>query len=306
MSQTSSFQHALGSVIDKLGGWYHTLVNMLPNIVLVIIVAVVVWFLSRGVARVSRRGLERVMTHEHVARLLARLASLAVLFFGVVLMLGILHLDKAVASLLAGVGILGLAVGFAGQDLAANFMAGLLLTFRHPFGTGDLIQSGDFFGRVEEIDLRSTTGLTLQGQRVTIPNKTVLGNPIINYSITGRRRVDLSCGVAYGDDLQKVEEVAVRAVETLQDRDPEQPVELFYEEFGSSSINFTIRFWISPEQRTFLAARSEAIKAIKRAFDEAGITIPFPIRTLDFGVVGGEPLAEHLRSLDLASRGDRA
>jgi hypothetical protein len=203
MDKSFNLGQVLESLVHKLTGWFQTLIDMLPNLVLVLIIAVIIWRLSRAVTKLSRHGLQRVTRYEHIARLLARLAGWAVLFFGFTLILNILHLTKAVATLLAGVGILGLALGFAGQDLAANFMAGLMLTFRHPFRTGDLVQTGDFFGHIEDINLRSTNGLSLQGQKVTIPNKTVLGNPIINYTITGERRVDLSCGVAYGDDLQQ-------------------------------------------------------------------------------------------------------
>jgi small conductance mechanosensitive channel len=94
-------------------------------------------------------------------------------------------------------------------------------------------------------------------------------------------------------------------VQSLSQRDQRREVELFFEEFGSSSIDFVIRFWVDyRRQRDYLSPRSEAIMAIKKAFDDHGITIPFPIRTLDFGVVGGERLSEDLRRL-VAEAGDR-
>ena len=90
-------------------------------------------------------------------------------------------------------------------------------------------------------------------------------------------------------------------------RIPKRPVELYYEEFGDSSINFVIRFWTNSDQKIYLQARSDDIKAIKQTFKEHGITIPFPIRTLDFGIVGGETLSENLQVLKLgeASRAEK-
>jgi small conductance mechanosensitive channel len=126
----------------------------------------------------------------------------------------------------------------------------------------------------------------------------VFENPIMNYSSLGRRRIDLSVGVSFGDDLAKAKEVAIRAVEEVPQRLPERAIELYYEEIGESSINFVIRFWISfSKQGDYLGARSEAIERIKKAFDAEGITMPFPTRTLDFAVKGGETLTEVLREV---------
>jgi small conductance mechanosensitive channel len=207
----------------------------------------------------------------------------------------VLGLDKTVTSLLAGAGVLGLALAFAFQDIAGNFMSGILLALRRPFGSADWIETNDFFGVVEDLNLRSTIVRTPQGQLVTIPNSSVLQNPIKNYTKLGKRRVDLSCGVAYGDDLDKVEKVAPSSLNNLDFIDSERPVDFYFTEFGGSSIDFKLRFWIDFKgQADFLKAQSEAIKALKAAFDQSGITIPFPIRTLDFGVVGGVNLNEVL------------
>ena len=114
-----------------------------------------------------------------------------------------------------------------------------------------------------------------------IPNKQVFENPIMNYTIRGTRRVDITLGVSYADDLEKAKRVAMEAVAAVPDRLPDREVELFYEEFAESSVDFTVRFWLPFEgQKDYLAARSDAIIRIKRAFDANGITIPFPTRTL--------------------------
>jgi small conductance mechanosensitive channel len=206
-----------------------------------------------------------------------------------------------VASLLAGAGIVGLALGFAFQDIAANLMAGVYLSVRRPFRRGHLIKAQDYFGIVQEVNLRWTELLTQQGQLVLIPNKQVFENPIMNYTARGSRRVDITLGVSYGDDLEKARRVALEAVAALPGLLPDKPVEMFYEEFADSSIDFTIRFWIPfQSQKDYLAARSEAMIRIKKAFDAAGIRIPFPTRTLDFAVRGGETLGEMLEEVGAA------
>ena len=171
-------------------------------------------------------------------------------------------------------GILGLAITFASQDIASDFMAGLLLTFIRPFRTGDLIQSKDFFGYVEEIDMRSTVGRSYQGgERVILPNKQVLANPIINYTVSGQRRIELTGTVLYKNNLQLVEEVAIKAVESVELRDPKRPIEFLYKEFSSNTIHFVVRFWTGADQETVVQAQSGAIKAIKQAFDDHEIAV---------------------------------
>jgi small conductance mechanosensitive channel len=193
----------------------------------------------------------------------AFLWNTSVVATGVLLALDALSLDRAVASMLAGIGIAGLALGLAAKDTGGDYLAGLLIHFTHPYRTGHLIQVGNFMGCVDILELRATKIRTQQGQSVIIPNRKIMENGITNYSITGERRVDLKCRVSYGADLQKAEDLAIKAVESLEERNPERAVELLYEEFGESSINFTLRFWIDPDQKTYLTARSQAIKAIK-------------------------------------------
>ena len=295
-----SLEKALAQLISKLNGWLTLTVKMLPNLVVAVIVLVIIIKLSRPMAKLVARAVMRFSGYRHIARLTATMTRLAVITIGVILALDVLNLDRAVASMLAGVGILGIAFGFASQDIAANFMSGILLHFVHPFRIDDFIKSGEFLGHVEAIDMRSTKIRNQQGQRITIPNKNILGNPIINYTISGERRVDLPWSLTQVEDLPRAEALAIKAVEALEWRIPDHPVELFYEKVGDYTIDFEIRFWTDPEQKVCLKARSEAIKAIKRTFEEHGIPMPSPVRVLDFGIVGGTTLREQLTGVELS------
>jgi small-conductance mechanosensitive channel len=148
---------------------------------------------------------------------------------------------------------------------------------------------------VRRIDLRTTVLETTQGQIIYLPNKMVFESRLINYTESRRRRVDLSVGISYGEELEKVRKVVTEALDPLPIRIPSTEVEIFFTEFSDSAISFVARFWIDfNRQRDFVAARSEALMAVKEAFDREGIVIPFPIRTLDFAIKGGRSLREEL------------
>lgn len=288
-----NLENPLKLVTEKLEGWLQTLITMLPNLVVAVIVVVLFFLIARLVRNLAHRLLSKVSQNEAVNNLLVTLLNVAVISAGFFIALSILDLAEVVAALLAGVGIVGLALGFAFQDIAANFVSGILIAVRQPFKVGDIIENGDYFGTVRDINLRVTTIATFQGLEALIPNKNLFENPVVNYTRTKDRRVDLSVGVSYGDDLEKVKKLTIDTVSKLDSIDKSREVTLFYNGFGDSSINFSVRFWAkSPRQPDFLQAQSDAIIAIQKVYNENDIVIPFPIRTLDFGIKGGEKLSE--------------
>lgn len=286
---------SLEIVRGKLVDWWEAAIALLPNLVVAILVIVAFGLVSRLVRKLVRRFLLKMTSSKSIARLLSTLAGIAVVIIGLFIALGVLQLEKTVTSLLAGAGVVGIALAFAFQDLAANLIAGVYLSFQRPFVIGDLIETQDTFGIVDAVDLRNTRIRTMDGQIVLTPNKEVFENKLINFSKTGIRRVTLSVGVSYAEDLEAVREIATEAISALELRRTEEDVEFFYESFGASSIDFVVRFWIDHQRQSqYRAAVSEAIIAIKKAFDAEDIMIPFPIRTLDFGIKGGESLAQAL------------
>lgn len=280
---TVNIRAALEEAWAKATGWLEGLVESLPNILAALVLLMIFWGLSRAARKLVEKIAARFADQTEITRLIARAAQLAVLVAGLILALGVLNLDRTVTSLLAGFGIVGLALGFAFQDIAENFIAGIILNVRTQFREGDIVESGDFVGVIERVQLRATVMRTFTGQRVLIPNAEVFKNPIVNFTQPHMRRVDIEVGIAYDDDLEKAKRVAIEAVRPIEARIETRPVELFYREFGDSSINFQLRFWIpfSSVETDFLGARSEAIMRIRKAFAENDITIPFPIRTIE-------------------------
>ncbi|PRQ03649.1 Small-conductance mechanosensitive channel [Enhygromyxa salina] len=275
---------ALDALGAKLQGWLEGAVSMAPNFVLAVLVVLAGAVLARYVSRGATRALDRLISNEALARLLGSIIHVSVIAIGLFAALSLLHLERTVTSLLAGLGVVGLALGFAFKDIAANFMSGAFLAVHGPFRPGDIIEFQGHIGEVEEVELRVTTLRTFDGLTVIIPNKEVFTETIVNYTRTEERRVDVAVGVAYGDDLERTEAAVCAGLEQLELRDATREIEVLFTEFGASSINFEARVWLErADQREYLRARSRAIILIKQAMDEAGLTIPFPIRTLDFG-----------------------
>jgi small conductance mechanosensitive channel len=271
----------LRKLAQTLQAWLESGVVMLPNIVLAVFVMVVGLVVSRWVMQVLERLLFRLTGNDPISRLLSSVSRIILLAFTALWALGLLHLDKTVTSVLAGVGVLGLALGFAFQDIAANFMSGFIMALYHPFKVDDLVEVANQKCKVVRIELRATEVETLDGLTILVPNRNIFQNPIINYTRTRCRRMDLTMGASYADDMEKVRRTVLAAVGGVPHRDMDREPDLFFTDFGDSSILFTVRVWlVDSTQPAYLAARSEAMIAIKKAFDRERITIPFPVRTL--------------------------
>jgi len=282
MFGTTDFQRAFELLSHKLIRWVQQFILLLPNLLIAILILVVTYFVARLTRRIMSNFMPRVSHSVTLNNLVVTMTYLAVLLIGIFFTLEVLSLDKTVTSLLAGVGIIGLALGFAFQDIAANFISGIIIALQRPFTVGDVIQTESFFGTIESINLRTLDLRQTTGELVRVPNRKVFESSVINYTVTTHRRVDLECGVAYTSDLEQVRDVVIASMQDFPNLLSERAIEVMFTSFADSSINFTLRFWIPyKRQLDYVSAKSEAIMRIKRAFDHAGIVIPFPIRTLD-------------------------
>lgn len=286
---------------DKLAHWGNELIRLLPNIIVAAIVLVLGLYIAKFFRRISGRLFKKISHNETLVNLFSSFVYIVAIGIVLFTVLSILNLDKAVTTVLTGAGILGLALAFAFQDIAANFMAGILISLRKPIRVGDIVMVQGFEGKVHEVNLRDTIIDTFRGQLVIIPNKDVFQNPIENYSRLDKRRFDLDVGVSYGDDLDKVKQVALDAIKDVENVSHVNKPKLFFTSFGDSSINFTVRFWIdSADSLEYRQMGSDAIVAIKKAFDANDIMIPYPIRTMDYNIKGGKSLEE--MKLNVAGR----
>lgn len=279
-----NFNKSYEIVKDKLIGWAEAIIAMLPNIVLCIVLLIAFYFLSKLIRFLSEKGVRKITSNQALTKLIGTISFITFMSLGIFVALSVLKLDKAVTSLLAGAGVIGLALSFAFQDSATNFISGVFMAVRKPFKIGDVVETADEMGIIEQINLRNIVMHSFNGQEVIIPNKDVFQNKIINYTSLPIRRIEINCGVNYNSDLEFVKEVGEKAIGSLDFVSKERnEVNVFFNEYGGSSINFTLYFWIdSNDQPGFLKAKNDAIIALKKAFDKNKIGIPFPIRTLDF------------------------
>jgi len=260
-------------VVGKLAGWIRETVLLLPNLLLALLVMVLFWLVARGGRDLVLRLLRRISLNPQINELLAQGLYVVVMSTGLFSSLGILGLDRAVTSLLAGAGIVGLALSLAFQGIAANFIAGIYLSVQRPFQTGNLIETNGILGTVEHVSLLWTEIRSPQGEVVLLPNKKVFEDVITNFSTSGKRRIDLKLKVAYEVDLVKARQVASVALADAPFRRGD--IEVFYQEPGDSTIDLVVGVWIEATTLAdYQASRGAAIELLKAAFDQEGMPLP--------------------------------
>ena len=292
MAQISESFTLLG---EKLYSWLDQIVLSLPNMFLVFATIIIGLRLIRFGQRVVNKLLVKRLKNKALQNLVNNIVVIIFYIFLILVILVILGLEKPITALLASAGVIGLALGLALQDPMMNIFSGAIMSVRSAFEIGDLVETNGFVGSVQEITLKSTILILQSGEVVNIPNKLVLQSPIKNYTTNALRRIEIRCGISYAENLNHVKDVVSEAIKDLAYDTTTRPVEFIFSEFGDSSINFQARFWVKPiNMYDYLSYKSIAIINIKAAFDREGITIPFPIRTLDFGIKGGEKLSSML------------
>jgi len=257
------------SLLDRMFDW---VITVIPKVIAAIVIFLVMFYLAGLVARWIRRTGERRGLNPEVTLLLTRLGSWGMITLGVIWALQQVNFN--LTAFLAGLGIIGFTVGFALQDISRNFVAGLLLLWQQPFGIGDLIQVTGYTGRVTDVSLRATEIRTSDGLLVLIPNADVYTKPITNYTQAPRRRLAIKAWAPYGEDLERATTIALEAIgqaPILALADPAPSV--VFDSFGDSSVAFTLYYWIDTAAISFDAAQDRGIKAVKAAFQTAGIDL---------------------------------
>ena len=275
------FSQAAGLIYAELSTWIRIAIRYMPKLAVAIVLFVLFTFLSRWLSRWIVRGLDKVSNNISLINLTGAVVRAVVVAIGLFVALGVLGLDKTVTSLLAGAGVIALAIGFAFQDLTANFISGTMIALTRPIQVGDTVETNGYTGKVLDIKLRSIVMDNGQGQTVEIPSKDVFQKPITNYSRIGQRRIELTAGISYLDDMTKAQQLAKAAVKALPFVLHEYPVEVYYRNFGDANIQFVIWFWISPAITNPTAALSEAMIVVKRTFDANQILTVFAGQTFD-------------------------
>ncbi len=249
-------------------------VEFLPDLAVALAILVGFYLLYRVTRPALRRALQRSSLQESLIRLLVDSIWRAVLIvFGLVMAADQLGIN--VGAALAGLGVAGIAVGFAAQDSLSNMISGFLIFWDKPFRVGDWVVVADQYGKVQEITLRTTRIRTRQNTWVVIPNKHIIDKVLVNHSKHGETRIDVPLGIAYKENIPQAREVILAAIEGLEGVVEDPAPAVVVTELGDSSVNLEARVWIDDadlERPVYF----RTIEAAKLALDAADIEIPFP------------------------------
>jgi small-conductance mechanosensitive channel len=193
------------------------------------------------------------------------------------------ELGFSLTPLLGAAGILGIALGFAAQTSVSNIISGFFLMAEQPFVVDDVVQVGEVTGRVLSIDMLSMKLRTFDNRFVRIPNENLVKSQVVNLTRFAIRRVDINVGVAYKEDVSRVREILLQVAKDHPEALMEPEPHFQFLEYGQSSLDLLFGVWTRTE--SFFRVRNELRAEIKRRFDEGGIEIPFPHRTIYTGAV---------------------
>lgn len=269
---------AIGDVADDAVSFGDAVVVQLPRMLTGLLVGVLALLVALALAKIVERTLARTRADQVAVVLLSRMVRLLAVIGAI--LLGLAIAGVPVGSALTGLAVAGVAVGLAIQGILENFISGLILLVRKPFSAGDQVRSGDFEGTIDAIDLRVTRLIDYNGELVLIPNRDVYNNPLVNLTRRGKRRTSVMVGVDYRDDHDDARTVIANAIRSVDGVLELPEPEVLLTELGESSVNFEVRYWTRPDIRSVRRTQDRVLAAAKRGIQDAGMTIPWPIRTL--------------------------
>ncbi len=243
-----------------------------------LVLAIAIFVVGRWLANLIKRLVKRIMTRAQVEPTLMVFAT-NILFYCIMTFVAIAALGQLgieTTSLVAAIGAAGLAIGLALQGSLTNFAAGIIVIIFRPLQVGDWIEVEGYSGHVVDIQLLSTVIETLNHRTVVMPNGKLTSNSLVNYSTSGRLRLDLVIGVDYATDIDRVKQILMEVLTGHEQvlKEPQPTVGLL--EMADSSLNFAVRPWVAPKD--YLRLEMAIQELIKKRFDAEGITIPFPQR----------------------------
>jgi small conductance mechanosensitive channel len=250
-------------------------IKSMPNILTAILILVISYYAGVLLGRFLRGVLTRHNAEPGVTHLLSRTIKWTIIIFGLI---AALQRFFNVTAFLTGLGIIGFTIGFALQNIMQNFVSGIILLVQQPFRVGHVVGIAGYDGTVLKVGLRTTEMQTHDGRIIFLPNADVLSQPIINYTRAQQRRVEIPIGVAYDSNPDKVRDVILKEIKTVIGYvDEPAPLVLFHN-FGASSIDLKVLFWVDTSLTPPPVAMDSALTKIKQAFEKAKIEIPYPVQ----------------------------
>ena len=262
--------------MENLDSIVVTMIEWLTLYGVKIIAALLIFFIGKWLARKLADATKRVMMSRAVDAALINFSSSLVYYalLVVVVIAALGQIGIQTASFVAIVGAAGLAIGLAMQGSLSNFAAGVLIIIFKPFKIGDYVEMAGTAGVVENIMIFTTEMKTPDNKKIIVPNSSVLGGVITNYSANDTRRVDLVVGIGYDDDISKAKQVLEEIINT-DERILKDPAPLIaVSELADSSVNFAVRPWV--KSADYWPVYFALTETVKKRFDQEGISIPYP------------------------------
>lgn len=254
---------------EAIGDW---LSNAIPNIAVAAITFAIFYVLHRMVAIVLRRLLRSANVDPTAQAFVLTIAKVVVLSIGVVAALGQVGIDTG--SMLASLGVAGLTIGFAAKDALSNVICGLFIFWDRPFVIGDLVEIDGRYGRVDQITMRSTRVVTVDGKMLAIPNTIIANTTVTSYTNFPSLRVDVGVTVGVGEDLGKVRKLLLDMVADDPQRDPEREAQVVVAELNDYNVALEVRVWIHDEKQ-HVAYRFALRERVFDTLTQAGVDLPF-------------------------------
>jgi small-conductance mechanosensitive channel len=275
ITESTSLEEQLAPTWSRLREAGYGVVAKVPLLaVALVIVGLALWFGTL----LARWGGPAFLTTRNpfLQGLIRRFVQSAVVIIGIILALDLLDATALVGALVGTAGLAGLAIGFAFKDIVENYLAGTILAVRQPFAKNDFIRVAEFEGKVVRLTPRETILMSIDGNHVRLPNALIFRSPMVNFTRNPLRRMAFTLGLGADDDLVQARRIAVQAMVAMEGILEDPAPQAIVMELGDSTVTIEVSGWIDQSQVDWMRARGEAIRLVKTAIEDAGLTLPSP------------------------------
>lgn len=272
----------IGTITDQAQDMVRSFLQALPSMAIAVVIFFLTWLVAKFAVRIADLLIGKTTLRPSLKNLIDTVVRLAIWLIGLMVAAMVVLPGLTPASLIAGLGIGAVAIGFAFQDIFENFLAGVLIMLREKMRIGDVIECEEITGKVEHISLRETHVRKLSGELTIVPNSMIFKNPVEILTDNEIRRHEVVAGVSYDTDLDHAADVIRKALEAVDGIQQDKGIDIFATTFNSSSVDFLIRWYAGATPRGMWESTDKVVRAIKRGLDDAGIEIPYPYVTHTF------------------------
>lgn len=275
-------QWDLDPAVNEALSLYDKFIRALPKITIALVVLFLTWVLAKLATFLAHKALSRTVKNPFVLRMGARLFAIPVAVVGIYLVLQLTGLTNLAMTVVGGTGLFGLIIGIAFKDIAENFLASILISIQRPFKIGDYILVDGHEGVVQSVTTRGTVIMTFDGNHIHIPNAIIYKNTIVNVTANPNIRKKFTVGIGYNDSITHAQQVAL---DVLNEHDAiltEPEPQVLVDNLGAATVNIIVYFWVNGQKNSSSKVKSAMIRLIKKAFDDAQISMPDEAREVVF------------------------